>query len=177
MAIPNKDPASLSPAELLQAAYRYAIALTHHPEDAEDLVQEAWMNLRRRYGSVESRAVLTAAVRNLFIDQCRRRKIVFFESFDDLTEAETPAEGGAEPGVKGDLDTLLATLRPAERETLFLHYYEGRTAAEIGQLTGQPRNTVLSILRRAIQKLRVAAASDPGTKPGNHLLSFFVVFY
>lgn len=94
----------MSAPELLQSAFRYALALSHHPEDAEDLVQEAWMNLRRKYGCVESRAVLFAAVRNLFIDQCRRRKIVQFESLDDFTAYDTPAEQAEEPGVKGDLD-------------------------------------------------------------------------
>lgn len=31
--------------ELLQAGYRYALALTHHHYEAEDLVQEAWMRV------------------------------------------------------------------------------------------------------------------------------------
>ena len=48
----------LCAAELLQSAFRYALSLTHHPEDAEDLVHEAWMNLRESYGGVESRAVI-----------------------------------------------------------------------------------------------------------------------
>jgi RNA polymerase sigma-70 factor (ECF subfamily) len=166
----------MSAPELLQSAFRYALALSHHPEDAEDLVQEAWMNLRRKYGCVESRAVLFAAVRHLFIDQCRRRKIVQFESLDDLTAYDAPAEQAAEPGVKGDLDALLAVLRPAERETLFLHYHQGHTAEEIGQLTGQPRNSVLSIIHRAIRKLRVVAASDPVSKLSNHIVGLFVTF-
>ncbi len=150
----------LCAAELLQSAFRYALALTHHPEDAEDLVHEAWMNLRDSYGGVESRAVLIVSVRNLFIDQCRRRRIVHFESLDDLETCDTPTEDALEPGLQGDLDTLLAVLRPAARETIFLYYHHGYTAEEISQITGQPRNTVLSILRRAIQKVQAAAACD-----------------
>ena len=34
--------------ELVQAGYRYALALTHHHYDAEDLVQQAWLKLTHR---------------------------------------------------------------------------------------------------------------------------------
>jgi RNA polymerase sigma-70 factor (ECF subfamily) len=163
-------------AELLQSGFRYALALSHGVEDAEDLVQQAWLNLCTSYGRVESRAVLFTAVRHLFIDQCRRRKIVQFDALDEATVHGLPAESAEEPGVKGDLETLLAVLRPAERETLFLHYYQGHTAEEIGQLTSQPRNTVLSLLHRAIGKLRAAATASPLQKFGNHLAAFFVTF-
>ena len=173
MADSSRDPSPTSDAELLRSAFRYALALSHHAEDAEDLVQEAWMNLCRTYGGVESRPVLFAAVRNLFVDQCRRRKIVQFDPLDDLTANEPPAKR-VEPGVKGDLDVLLAGLRPAEREMLFLHYHQGHTAEEIGELTGQPRNTVLSIIHRAIRKLRDAAASGSVSKFGNQVVALFV---
>jgi len=163
-------------AERLQSGYRYALALTHHPEDAQDLVQEAWLNLCRRYGRVESNALLFTAVRNLFVDQCRRKKIVQFESLDQPEPPELPAINDEEPGLKGDLATLLAVLRPVERETLFLHYYLGHTADEIAQLTGQPRGTVLSLLRRAIAKLR-EAANHPGPQTRcNQWLLLFVSF-
>jgi RNA polymerase sigma-70 factor (ECF subfamily) len=166
-------------AERLQRGYRYALALTHHPEDAQDLVQEAWLNLSRRYGLVETNAVLFTAVRNLFRDQCRRKKIVQFDSLDVEEGPEFPAVPDVEPGVQGDLEALLGTLRPVEREALFLHYYEGRTAEEISQLTAQPRGTVLSLLHRAIAKLRAAAGKTGGGGQGqrNQWLLFFVSYF
>ena len=163
-------------AELLQAGYRYALALTHHPEDAEDLAQEGWLNLSRRYGRVESRAILFTTVRNLFIDQCRRRKVVHFESLDQEEPPELPSIAPEEPGVKGDLDRLLAILRPNEREMLFLHYHQGHTAEEIARMTSQPRGTVLSLIHRAIAKLREAAASAAASSGCNQWMLLFVFF-
>jgi RNA polymerase sigma-70 factor (ECF subfamily) len=163
-------------AERLQSGYRYALALTHHPEDAQDLVQEAWLNLCRRYGGVESNALLFTAVRNLFVDQCRRKKIVQFESLDQPESPELPPINDDEPGLKGDLEALLAVLRPVERETVFLHYYQGHTAEEIAQLTSQPRGTVLSLLHRAIAKLREAAINPDTQTRCNQWLLLFVAF-
>ncbi len=162
--------------DLLQAGYRYAFSLTHQAEDAEDCVQEAWLNLSRRYGRVDSRAVLFTAVRNLFIDQCRRKKIVHFESIDQPDGPALPPLEGEEPGLVGDMAALLGMLRPAEREAIFLHYYEGRTAEEISQLTGQPRGTVLSLLHRAVARMRESLTRPPSGGICNQLLFFFVSF-
>ncbi len=165
---------SFTDAERLQSGYRYALALTHHAEDAQDLVQEAWLKLCRSYGAVESNALLFTTVRNLFVDQCRRKKIVQFESLDQPEPPELPPISDEEPGVKGDLEALLAVLRPVERETLFLHYYQGHTAEEIAQLTSQPRGTVLSLLHRAIAKLREAATNPTTQARCNQWLLLFV---
>jgi len=174
MAEPSPDELPATDAELLQSAFRYALSLSHHVEDAEDLVQQAWLNLCRTYGSVETRAILFTTVRNLFIDQQRRRKIVQFDEWDKAGGSDVPAPLGEEPGVKGDLEALLGNLRPAEREVLFLHYHQGYTAEEIGQLTQQPRNTVLSIAHRAIVRLREIANSKPVSKIRNQIRLFFV---
>jgi RNA polymerase sigma-70 factor (ECF subfamily) len=163
-------------AELIQRGYRYALALTHHPEESEDLVQEAWLNLIRRYQKVESSGVLITTVRNLFIDQCRRKKVIFFESLDQPVPPALPDVAGEEPGLKGDLNALLGLLRPAERELLFLHYYEGRTADEIGLMLSKPRGTVLSSIHRAIAKVREAAQSQTGgARICNQRLLFLVL--
>ena len=141
--------------ELLQSGFRYALCLTHHRHDAEDLVQEAWLHLCRRYGRAASRAVLFATVRNLFIDRCRRARIVAFDPLEP--ETGTTAEVSPPPGLQADLEQLLGQLRPGEREAVYLHYVDGHTAQEIGVLTRQPRGTVLSLLHRAVKKLRAAA--------------------
>jgi RNA polymerase sigma-70 factor (ECF subfamily) len=143
-------------------------------QEAEDLVQEAWLNVTRRYGAVASRALLFTTVRNLFIDQCRRRKIVHFESLDQPEPPALPIPDGDEPGLQGDVAALLGALRSAEREAVFLHYYEGRTAEEISQLTGQPRGTVLSLLHRAIVRLREVATASNATPRCNQWLLLLV---
>ena len=54
--------------ELLRAGYAYALSLSHRKHDAEDLAQQAWLNLMRRYGKVENRAILYTTIRNHFYD-------------------------------------------------------------------------------------------------------------
>jgi RNA polymerase sigma-70 factor (ECF subfamily) len=156
----NLNDAGSPEQELLQCGYRYALSLTHHRHDAEDLAQEAWMKLCQRYGQASSRAALFTTIRNLFIDRCRRARIVAFESLEEGAPL-TPVAETVALGTRDDLERLLGGLRPGEREVIYLHHVEGHTADEVGVLTRQPRGTVLSLLHRAFKKLR-AAAAQPG---------------
>lgn len=160
--------------ELLQAGYRFALSLCHHREEAEDLVQETWLNLSKRYGRVENQAILFSSLRNLFIDQCRRKKIVRFEPVDEEEMAKLEGDPDQEPCIRGEIGELLTQLKPAEREVIFLHYYQGHTAEEISKHTGQPRGTVLSLLHRSIAKLRILSNDAKGFSR-NQILSLFVV--
>ena len=154
---------SLSEEELLQVGFQYACALTHHHHDAEDLVQTAWLKLYQRYGAMTTKALFFATVRNLYIDQYRRRQRVQF------TALTGEHEGFSDPGdtVREDvgvtLDQMLAQLRDVEREVLFLHAVEGYSASEIATLTRRPRGTVLSLLHRGRQKLAALAAAETKT--------------
>ncbi len=146
-----------SASELVQIGYRFALSLTHHHYDAEDLVQQAWLKLTHRYGTVTDRPLLFTTVRNLFYDQCRRGRIVTFEAIDDH---DPPSIDPPSPDASADLDVLLATLRAEEREALYLNVVEGYSAREIGELTDTPRNTVLSLIHRARGRLVAAVARD-----------------
>ncbi len=76
-------------ADLVQRGYRFAYSLTHDCAWADDLVQDAWVSILRAAGPW-SREYLFATIRNRFVDECRRRRIVGFESLDRLCE---PAGG------------------------------------------------------------------------------------
>lgn len=136
--------------ELIQAAYRYALSLTHRDADAEDLVQEAWLRLYQKYGGEIDRGRLFAAVRNLFVDQYRRHQLVAFEPYDDEQVGSLPAEKFVQ---MEDLEPALAALRPEEREAIFLSCVEGYTAREIAEFSGRPRGTVLSLINRGKRKM------------------------
>ncbi|MEM9157599.1 MAG: RNA polymerase sigma factor [Verrucomicrobiota bacterium] len=142
--------------ELVQAGYRYALSIARHHEDAQDLVQQAWLKLQRAYGKVEGTPVLFRAIRNLFYDQKRRSKIVQFEPIDS-----TPEPGKLESkGVSLDMELVMSKLRQEEREALFLNVVEGYTASEISEQTGTPRGTILSHIHRARQKLAKALGKE-----------------
>ncbi|MEM7792171.1 MAG: RNA polymerase sigma factor [Verrucomicrobiota bacterium] len=157
------------PRELIQAGYRYALSLTHHHYDAEDLVQQAWMKCYYRYGKIKNRALLYTTIRNLFFDQCRRGKIISFEPIDEDPDAVGPAPEKAAVGISMDLDLLLAHLRLEEREALYLNAVEGHSAQEISRITGKPRNSILSLIHRARQKLiRLASGNaEQASKENN----------
>lgn len=139
--------------ELLQAGYRYAFALTHCEPDAEDLVQEAWLRTYRKVGKNINRPLLFTAVRNLFIDDYRRRKVISFESFEMVEQQIPSSNGSPSDGSAIDLHRSLGKLRTEEREAIFLNFVEGYTAQEIADFRQCPRGTVLGILQRAKKKL------------------------
>jgi RNA polymerase sigma-70 factor (ECF subfamily) len=144
--------------ELLQAGYRYALSLTHHPHDAEDFVQTACLKLYSKKGRIKSKALLFKTIRNLFFDQQRRAKVIQFQALGDHQEIAAPSVLSPETcALAIDLESLLSRLRPEEREVLYLNTVEGYSAREIAKLSGQSRNTVLSLLHRGKQKLQNAA--------------------
>lgn len=161
--------------DLLQAGFRYALALTSHQQDAEDLVQEAWLRLHRRNGAAWNKSLLFTAIRNLFIDGRRRVKLIVLEPIEEtqIGSQENFLVQRDGDGVKGmtlgDLEKLLAILRPEEREALFLNAVEGYTAREIAALNGCSRGTVLSLIHRGRQKLMKAMAGLSDEKPASML--------
>lgn len=155
----------MSDTELLQAGYRYALSMVRHHEDAEDLVQQAWIKIKRAYGQVNALPVLFRAIRNLFYDMKRRGKIVQFEPLD-----ATPEPGHREAsGVSLDMEEVLSRLRAEERHALYLNVVEGFTMTEIAEQTGSPRGTIQSLIHRARQKLTKTFGRE--FQDGNRMLS------
>ena len=140
--------------DLIQAGYGFAVSLTHHPEDAEDLVQQACFRVISKKGRLESRAYLFKTIRNLHYDILRRRKVVRFESIDESTTPPSDSISMTpELGIQMDLESKLNQLETEEREVLFLNCVEGYTAAELSTMMEKPRSTVLNILSRAKTKM------------------------
>lgn len=143
--------------DLLQRGYRYALALTHDPSSAEDLLQDAWVSVLGN-GNARSSGILFTAIRSRFIDRYRRKRLVVMSSLD---HSDAPADW--HPSVDFDLEALLAgdileralaTLRAEEREALFLSAVEGYTAVQIAELTERSPGAVRVMLWRLRAKLR-----------------------
>jgi RNA polymerase sigma-70 factor, ECF subfamily len=144
--------------ELLERGYRYAYALTHERARSEDLLQDAWLAVLKAKGP-HTKTYLFSAIRSRFINQYRRERLVSIIPLEEILESQGIAEtNGMRFSLPTDslldIEKALASLRPAEREAVFLNVIEGYTAREIAASTNQPRGTVLGLVFRARLKLR-----------------------
>ncbi len=154
----------------LDAAYNLARWLTRDRQDAEDVVQEAYLRAFRFFGSFhggDSRPWFLAIVRNTCHDWLRRRAV--FDQATPFDEEIHSAQHGPETPEalllqRADRDALnqaLATLPIPLREVLVLRELEGLSYKAIAAVAGVPVGTVMSRLSRARARLQehLAAAA------------------
>lgn len=141
---------------LMHNGYRYALALTHDSQMAEDLLQSACLKISRKGGPWEIRYLITT-LRNAHIDNLRRaRKLDFYPIDDeDLVGDVDMMLSSFDP----QLESALAQLQDDVRELLYLSVVEDYTVTELSELTQRPRGTILSLLHRTKKSLR-ALLSD-----------------
>lgn len=152
----------------LGAAYRLAHRLTHNQQDAEDLVQEAYLRAFRFFGSFhgsDARAWVLTIVRNTCFSWLHANRIARYTSqFDEsLSPSDARLPDPEQLVLRNDGTSLvrhaLEKLPPNFREVLILREIEGMSYREIAELTGMPAGTVMSSLSRARLRLRQVLTS------------------
>ncbi|MGN8896209.1 RNA polymerase sigma factor [Flavonifractor sp. HCP28S3_F3] len=138
--------------------FRMAVQGTGSRADGEDVAQEVFVSLIQSDPAFTDETHLRAWLIRATANRCKswgrspwRKHTVPLELSRDA--APPPSEG---PNVL----EAVAALPAKYRWPVYLHYIEGYTAAEIGQLLGCPRNTVLSRLSRARDKLKDALKEE-----------------
>ena len=126
-----------------------AYAMVKNKEDAEDIAQEVFISYVKAKPAFESAEHEKAWLLRVAINRCRDLTRAAHQKDTELDE-NLPAPDAFEDG--SVLDAVRA-LPENYRNAIYLHYYEGYTAAEIGRMMGAPSNTVLSWLRRARAQL------------------------
>ena len=125
---------------------------------AEDLVQEAYLALYRRFGDMLPAGLPVGYARTAIvraqIGQGRRRRFVERPTAD-LPDRAAPA---ADPAGADQLWNLLAGLSHRQRCVLVLRYRYGCSDSEIAETLGCRRSTVRSLAARALADLRANRA-------------------
>jgi RNA polymerase sigma-70 factor (ECF subfamily) len=137
---------------------RFARALTHHPADADDLVQLAVERalIRREQWQPGTSLVnwMLTIVRNAWIDETRlrqRRALVVAPSED----AEQMGDQGMEPALGlWSIQAALGTLPDEQRLAVALVLVEGLSYREAAEIMQVPMGTLTSRLARGRQALQ-----------------------
>ena len=143
----------------MRAAHNLARWITKSPQDAEDLVQEAYIKAFRYFEGFQggnSQAWLLAIVRNTCLTWLRGVKPAV--EFDErLHSAESPARNAEETLVgEAGLGLLRKCIErlPAEyRETVVMREMQGMSYKEIAEAVSVPAGTIMSRLSRARRRL------------------------
>ena len=143
-------------------AYRAAYLVVHDAAAAEDIAQEAFLaavraldrfDRRRPFGPWLHRIVVNRA-----IDWSRARALRR-EAGDAALESVPSAAAPDNPHARS-LAAALAELSPEHRAVIVLRHLLDYTPGEIAELTGLPRGTVNSRLRRGLDHLAERLAED-----------------
>lgn len=134
------------------------IHLKNHA-DTEDIFQNVFLKYVLSTTAFESEEHEKAWFIRVTINACRDLLKSFFRSrtvsLDTLLDQ--PAELTQEDHTV--LEAVLA-LPPKYRDVVYLHYYEGYTAPQIGQILKKNVNTIYTLLGRAKQALRETLGGD-----------------
>ena len=149
-------------------AFQLAYRMTGNEQDAEDVVQEAFIRAYRQLNRFEARAHFSTwlhrIVANCSVDLIRSRRSRYdHASTDDLAPTEQPETGDANPErlaasaqIEQKVASAMSELSPLERAAFMLRHYEGRSIAEIGKTLGLGTSATKHSVFRAVRKLRAA---------------------
>jgi RNA polymerase sigma-70 factor (ECF subfamily) len=169
---PMQPATSLAEQALAYADELYGLArhLCASTSDAEDIVQETYARalggVARLAPGSNLRAWLFRILRNCFIDQARRKKVVLEIADDTVGERtahevwDTAALDQLRYLAAADLERALATL-PVELRFIVLLDAQGFHEAEIADIVRCAQGTVKSRLFRARARLRTVLQEGP----------------
>lgn len=139
------------------AVLRLAYTYMHNMDDAQDILQDTFIQLLRNdpvfEGPEHEKAWLLRVAANL-----SKNRIVYnrYRKSDEL-RADLVAD--ERPDLTFVWDAV-QQLRENQRAAVHLFYYEGYTTAEIAQIVGRKESTVRTDLRRGRMQLRKILSAD-----------------
>ncbi|MEE0763130.1 MAG: sigma-70 family RNA polymerase sigma factor [Acutalibacteraceae bacterium] len=128
--------------------------------DTEDIFQNVFIKYLVYEGEFENseheKAWLARVTINLckdFLKSAFRKNTVSMEYLSENTPAAQDEE-------KREVLRAVLSLPDKYKNAVYLHYYEGYTAGEIGKIIGKKENSVYTLLARAREKLKKILGGD-----------------
>lgn len=136
----------------IDMVYRIGLNYLKNPADAEDVCQNVFMALLSQKKPFEGEEHLRNWLVRVAVNECKKVLRSPWHRRESL-EDHIPGIPFEDPQ-HSDLYYSVMALPRNYRMPLYLHYYEGYSTEEVGQLLGLPGATVRTRLRRARQLLQ-----------------------
>ncbi len=136
----------------MDTVFRLAFSYMKSQADADDITQNVLLKLYRYEGDFQSESHLKHWLIRVTINECRSAFRSLWRKTENIEDYANTLAMPA-PEHRELLEAVMA-LPKKYRVAIYLFYYEGYTAREIGELLGLPEATVRTHLARGREKLR-----------------------
>ena len=136
----------------IDTVYRVAFSFLKNPHDADDMTQEAFMKLFLSNVSYVSDEHVKNWLIKVTVNGCRNAFRIRWRQHEDIDDYANTL--GFETKEQSDLFYAINALDKKYAVIIHLHYFEGYTCKEIGELLSISENTASTRLRRARCKLK-----------------------
>lgn len=139
------------------AVYTLARRILQHPESAEEVLQDTFVEVLRHLDSYRGDAPLGAWIRRIAVNKALAQLRSGWHRYARPLEAAGERAGGERTDAAAELAQALARLQPAARAVVWLHDVEGYTHREIAALMDKTPSYSKSQLARAHRLLQTLA--------------------
>lgn len=150
--------------------YATILRMVKNPQDAQDLVQEAFLKVYRQLDKYQETGTFSSWLYRVAVNHC-------MDEFRKKRIRTTPAEFAEDQAVdrnhpeivylkkekQRQLERLIGTLPEDERLIVLLRYANDCSYEEIGRMVNVPVSTVRNKLHRAKKKMRDTVKRERGT--------------
>ena len=150
MIITKQDIAELLD-EYADMVLRIAYQNMKNMQDAEDVVQEVFFKLVEKERKFDSREHIKAWLIRVTVNVCKD----YLKSAWHSKKAEYIGNEYEYVDKKDDLLGEVMSLPVKYRNVIYLHYYEGYSVEEIGEILGKNKNTIKTWLKRGRNELKL----------------------
>lgn len=159
----------------IPGVYNFIARLSPHDIDPEDIVQDAfikaWRNLKHFDLEKNFKTWIFTIAKNTLLDRLKSNRTVTFSLLEEMKGDEGPEIDPVDQRPLPDevlqklesekyASDLLSSLKPATRAVVVMHVFEDLSFREIGEILGEPMDTVKTRYRRAMQALARKLKTD-----------------
>jgi RNA polymerase sigma-70 factor (ECF subfamily) len=166
-----------------RAVFRVAYRMTGNEQDAEDVVQEAFLRAYRNLGRFEERARFASWLHRIAANcayDALRARARRDDRVDDRRGADGDSEGPladvASPDpppdrlvfsgeVRRKVGVAMARMSAVEKSAFTLRHFEGLSIEEIGRALDLDTSATKHSIFRAVRKVRDVLGGDPSLRP------------
>lgn len=141
-----------------KAMYNICLRMIGNTGDAEDILQEAFLQVFNNIGKIQQESSLSGWIKRIVVNQClsylRKKKVYFEEVGDDHVEEAAAVDEQAFALTVTMVKDAIQQLPSGYRTVLNLYLFEDYSHREIGDMLGITESTAKTQYMRAKEKVR-----------------------